>query len=77
VTTRPPALCWACKRRIDDSLARCQAFPDGIPFEIAALAGDHHDPVEGDHGMQFVQVDTPAARLAYKGWEAFHKVASD
>lgn len=75
MTRRPPALCWACVRRLDVPSARCQAFPDGIPFEIAALAGDHHEPVNGDRGMQFVQADTPTAHRAYVDWQAFREVA--
>jgi len=71
VTTRLPALCWACERRTEGERARCEAFPDGIPFEIIALAGDHREPVDGDHGRQFVQAETDAARTAFADWEAF------
>jgi len=31
----------------------CEAFPDGIPFEIAYGDNDHTDPFEGDNGIQF------------------------
>ena len=75
MTTRGPALCWACERRdIHSTVARCQAFPDQIPFEIITLSGDHHESVDGDHGLQFVQADTDAARIAYVDWKAFNDV---
>jgi hypothetical protein len=32
----------------------CTAFPAGIPIEIAANEVDHRQPVEGDHGVQFL-----------------------
>jgi len=33
--------------------ATCEAFPDGIPDDILLMKNDHHEPVEGDHGIQF------------------------
>jgi len=31
----------------------CEAFPDGIPASILTMEDDHHNPIEGDHGIQF------------------------
>lgn len=31
----------------------CDAFPDGIPSDIAYGDNAHLAPVEGDHGIQF------------------------
>lgn len=77
MTTRLPAQCWACARRAEDSVdARCQAFPDGIPFEIIGLGQDHRSPVPGDNGLQFLQADTDAARTAFTDWKRYHAAAT-
>jgi len=31
----------------------CEAFPDGIPDDIAYGDNLHEKPVEGDHGIQY------------------------
>ena len=49
----PPSLCDSCKRL--KSIGYCSAFPDGIPAEIMANLVDHRNPVEGDHGLQFLE----------------------
>jgi hypothetical protein len=73
VTTYLPSLCRACTR-LDQGgdTARCEAFPDGIPFDIIGLGGDHRTPVEGDHGLQFSPADTEAARAMLEQWNLFH-----
>ena len=39
----------------------CEAFPEGIPFEIAYGENLHLESVEGDHGIQFERIgnETP------------------
>jgi hypothetical protein len=32
---------------------KCAAFPDGIPEEVLDGSVDHHEPYNGDHGIQF------------------------
>ena len=55
----PAPLCFLCARYRDSY--RCEAFPDGIPFEVIASHTDHRRPIDGDHGLQYVPV-TPVAR---------------
>ena len=31
----------------------CDAFPDGIPEEIATGQHDHAEPYRGDHGIRY------------------------
>ncbi len=40
------------KGELDERLF-CDAFPDGIPEEIAYGDNLHLKPVKGDHGLQF------------------------
>ena len=49
-------ICLECSRFHYDGLAAnnvCDAFPDGIPWEIITSAFDHHEPYPGDNGIQF------------------------
>lgn len=62
-----PALCFAC-RRLRAGTARCEAFPDGIPTDILT-GSDHHLPVPGDHGLQFVLKDNKTGRKSLAEWE--------
>ena len=54
-------ICFNCKHWIDpdpdtpmeERVAKCQAFPDGIPDEILSTDIIHKEPYEGDGGIQF------------------------
>lgn len=35
----------------------CEAFPDGVPKEIAFGDNDHTEPFDGDNGIQFEAED--------------------
>lgn len=49
--------CVTCKWWIGPKEGRwglfCKAFPDGIPDRIFLLGAKHHEPIEGDHGLQY------------------------
>lgn len=32
---------------------KCDAYPDGIPYEILVGEHDHTEPFKGDNGIQF------------------------
>lgn len=68
MTAELPALCQACARW--SGRTSCEAFPDGIPGRILRLGADHTSPVDGDHGLQFVQADGPDARQAFEDWRS-------
>lgn len=48
-------ICVKCDRyhKNDKSDFKCDAYPDGIPFEIIKGEIDHHAPYKGDRGLQF------------------------
>ena len=60
--------CHRCARKLPFG---CEAFPDGIPDEIAADQHDHREPYPGDGGLRFVpltgkqhpRLDPPPAPL--------------
>lgn len=47
-------ICSYCKHKDEKTAKRiCEAFPDGIPYEIWLGKNDHKKPYKGDHGIQF------------------------
>jgi len=53
-----PIQCRNCRFLLfkpDQKIARCEAFPDGIPQKMYNLS--HLSPVEGDHGIQYTSID--------------------
>ena len=50
--------CARCARYNEEEtriLLSCEAFPDGIPDDIFFNTLDHTKPINGDHGLQFVE----------------------
>lgn len=52
------ASCVFCSRyrhntQNDRGRPTCDAFPDGIPWQIASGEVFHDEPFEGDHGLQY------------------------
>ena len=37
---------------------RCKAFPDGIPKEMFKQGATHDTPVDGDHGVRFMPLQS-------------------
>ena len=80
MTTISPNQCVACKHASLETLTRygvtptCAAYPNGIPLEIWAQAGDHREP-RGDEkgGRVFTMSDRPAAETLFGFWESFTK----
>lgn len=58
----PAPLCFLCARYRDSY--RCEAFPDGIPFDIIASEKDHRRPIKGDHGLHFLPITDVADQYA-------------
>ncbi len=56
--------CAYCKHRIDRT-ARCDAFPDGIPFLVLSGQIAHTRPIDGDHGIRFEPADKWDGYLVY------------
>lgn len=66
MTTRPEAQCGACARYRSPFSPEntsglegpfCAAFPTGIPDRIFNNEVDHRQPIEGDHGLQWISRD--------------------
>ncbi len=54
MVNRYTAICIACDRlRFRQAGGYCEAFPDGIPDDIAFGMHDHREPHDGDHGIRF------------------------
>lgn len=61
MTSRGPVLCDGCRRNIGAGVdpatgvptGRCEAFPEGIPAQIAIGGFDHRNPYPGDGDILF------------------------
>ena len=62
----PAPLCVICRHlRENDEEMVCDAYPDGIPFEILTSQADHRKPYAGDGGITYAKRDdVPAATEA-------------
>ena len=60
--TSPAPLCFLCARYRDSY--RCEAFPEGIPFDIISSQVDHRLPAESDLGLHVVPVTEVAEKYA-------------
>lgn len=82
MTTVLPAQCFACTRLRPSSangtptVSTCDAYPDEIPFAIAA--GGDHRRARGDErdGRTFKQADSDDARNAFSWWERVFTVSA-
>jgi hypothetical protein len=66
MTTKLPPICIFCTH-FTGSVTKgwvCEAFPAGIPEEIAYEDVDHRQPYPGDHGIRFEPKDKDAAEYA-------------
>lgn len=62
MTTGPLSQCGTCQRlrspfspEATDQLGPwCEAFPQAIPVEVYDNTLDHRQPIEGDHGLQWI-----------------------
>lgn len=67
MTSIVPVQCRACARYRSPGI--CEAFPGGIPAAVLSYGADHRQPVTGDGGIRFEQLDTDEARQAYADWQ--------
>ncbi len=82
MTSQLPALCWSCERLLPDAssgldtplIARCRAFPTGIPQDIA-WGAEHRQPRGGEvDGLVYEQASGGAAM--FETWRLFSEGAS-
>lgn len=52
MTTISQPICDRCIHKREKG-ETCDAYPDGIPYEILLSEVDHTKPYKGDHGIQF------------------------
>lgn len=53
----------------------CDAFPDGIPDSIYRDGGDHRQPVDGDHGVQWKLSSERGAKARLDAYNEDHAPA--
>ena len=68
--TELPIICVSCKNYFPRK-GTCRAFPKGVPEDIQLEGGDHRQPREGDHGIQYEQ--KPGAQETFKQWASFNR----
>lgn len=64
-----PVACATCARYKQEKLNYwpiCEAFPDGIPDEIASGKNGHEETYPGDHGLQYDPIPEVAAKVTKK-----------
>lgn len=78
-----PAICFACARLWpspdQDSGAQlvkfCDAFPGGIPPQIASGAFDHRKKFGGERdGLLFKQAEGAYAQVQFDTWDKYHQL---
>ena len=74
MTSIVPSLCNACAR-LRSGRATCDAYPGGIPQDMLTLAGDHHAPRPGDHGLRFELAPGADAAEKLDLWQRMHDAA--
>lgn len=52
-------ICFECQRLNGTVPMECEAYPTGIPQAILMSEVDHHNPYEGDHGLQYLPIGEP------------------
>jgi hypothetical protein len=69
MTSVAPPICGGCKhlnrtnpRPLLDP--KCDAFPQGIPWDVLLSKVDHRQPLTGDHGVEFEPVEPSDADYA-------------
>lgn len=53
---KPAPMCMICKHKFKNK-RKCQAFPEGIPWDIYSAGYDHRQPWDGDRGIRFEPID--------------------